>query len=152
MGNASVKDFLGSKDDPSGFLSNFMNAELLGHGQFLSDRWTNLAVEKHKDFQNMFDWSNAQSSANAEHVEESIQLHEKKESLLVGMLPKMTSPDLLNPAFFDDVQTAFSPTEVAVFKDLQNQKFLVLYHLYYLLQKLRKKDVNIYYLLEYHQI
>ena len=143
MGNAVIKDFLHNKEDPTGYLPNFINPELFNHIQYLNDRWINLAPEKAKDYSQMFDWSNVQTTANIEQVEENIQNQETKEKLLVGMLPKSVSPDLLNPSFFDEVQTSFSPGAVSQFRDFQNQRFLVLSQIFGILQRARKKDQNI---------
>ena len=141
MGNFHVKDFFASKEDTTNYLKSFVNPEILNHGQFLSDRWISLNIEKHKEYLHIFDWSNVQTTTNQDQIEENIQLQENKENLLVGMLPKIVSPDLCNPGFFDDVQTSYSPSEVTLFKDHQNHKFLVLYQVFYLFQTLRKKDV-----------
>ena len=142
MGNAEVKSFASGAEDNTHYLSQFMNLEVLSHGQFLADRWVAFNVEKNKEYQNYFDWSNVQKVAHPEQIEENIRLQENKESLLVGRLPPMISPDLLNPSFFDDVQLPFSPSDVVDFKDLQNKKFLILYKFFYTLQKLRKQDQN----------
>ena len=142
MGNAEVKGFLSSNEDPSGYLQQFMNLEVLSHGQFLADRWITYNVEKNKEYQNFFDWSNVQRVQNPEQIGENIRLQENKEKLLVGKLPPMISPDLLNPTFFDDVQLPFSPSEVVDFKDLQNKKFLILYKFFYIMQKHRKQEQN----------
>ena len=143
MGNAVIKDFLSTKDDPTGYLQHFSSPELLNHAQYLHDRWVNLAPEKAKDYNQMFDWSNVQVTANLDQVLENINNQENKEKLLVGMLPKSVSPDLLNPSFFDEVQTSYSPAAVTQFRDRQNEKFLLITQIFSMLQKSKKKDQNI---------
>ena len=119
-----------------------LNLEMLSHSDFLSDAWQHTHIEKNKEHQNFFDWNNVQRVTHPEEIVKNIQLQEKKEGLLVGKLPPMISPDLLNPTFFDDVQLPFAPSDVVEFKDLQNKKFLILYQLFNKLQKTRKQEQN----------
>ena len=140
MGNAEVKVFVSATETNQLFQS--LSLELLSHTEFLSDTWVHSQIEKNKEHQNFFDWSNVQRVAHPEEIQKNIQLQEKKESLLVGKLPAMISPDLLNPTFFDDVQLPFAPSEVVEFKDLQNKKFLILHYLFSRLQKTRKLEQN----------
>ncbi len=143
MGNASIRDFLASKEEAETYLRHFMHPEVLNHSQYLADKWISLNITKNKDFENFFDWNNVQATSNADQVQENIALQEKKENLLVGMFPKKNSPDLTNPSFFDEIQISFTPSEVSLFKDRQNQKFLVLYQIYHIMQTFRKREVII---------
>lgn len=146
MGNTNIRDFFANQENfnkQKEYLENFSNAELLNHHQFLMEKWTTMNMEKHKDGQNFFDWSNVQtSSVPSDQIEENIKLHEFKENLLIGRLPKNSVQDLLNPSVFDESQTAFSPANVSLFKDHQNQKFLVLYQIFFLMQNTRRKEVG----------
>ena len=142
MGNTNVKDFLSTKEESETYLKHFMHPEILNHSKFLGEKWLSLGVAKQKDFLDFFDWNNVQTTANIEQVQENINLQEKKEGLLVGMFPKKNSPDLTNPSFFDEIQVSFNPSEVSLFRDRQNQKFLVLYQIYYIMQNLRKNEVH----------
>ncbi len=142
MGNAHVKDFLAGKEEAETYLQHFMHPEVLNHSKYLADKWLALNIAKHKDYENFFDWSNVQATSNLDQVQENINLQEKKESLLVGMFPKKNSPDLTNPSFFDEIQVSFNPHEVSLFKDRQNQKFFVLYQIYYIMQNFRKREVS----------
>jgi len=143
MGNAQIKDFLAGKEEAETYLRHFMHPEVLNHSKYLSDKWHALNIAKQKDHESFFDWSNVQATANLEQVQENINLQEKKENLLVGMFPKKNSPDLTNPSFFDEIQVSFTPSEVAMFRDRQNQKFFVLYQIYYIMQNLRRREVKI---------
>ena len=140
MGNAEVKAFVSMTEQNPFFQS--LNLEMLSHSDFLSDAWQHTHIEKNKEHQNFFDWNNVQRVTHPEEIVKNIQLQEKKEGLLVGKLPPMISPDLLNPTFFDDVQLPFAPSDVVEFKDLQNKKFLILYQLFNKLQKTRKQEQN----------
>lgn len=50
------------------------------------------------------------------------------------MLPKELDSYLLNPNTFEDSQITYSPSQVVSFRDQQNQRFLVLYQMFFLLQ------------------
>lgn len=145
MGNIHVKDFFNNSENlnkSSTYIQNFFNSQLLNHPQFLSDQWGLLNVDKSKEGTNLFDWNNVQaSSMSADQVEEKVKLQEFKEKLLIGQLPKTAIEDFLNPAFYDEAQSIYSPTNVVAFRDHQNHIFLFLYHLFYLLQTKRKTEV-----------
>ena len=145
MGNIHVKDFFNNPENcnkNASYLQNFFSSQLLSHNQYLSDQWVLLNVEKTKDGANLFDWSNVQtSSLSGEQVEEKLRLQDFKEKLLVGQLPKQAIEDLLNPSFYDEAQSIYSPFNVVSFKDHQNHIFLLLYNAFYLMQTRRKAEV-----------
>jgi hypothetical protein len=145
MGNSHTKDYFSVQDHlqkNGAYLTSFFNAEILNHSQFLSDKWTASNLEKSKEGQNIFDLSNVQHIAHSEQVEEKVVQTEFKDSILIGNIPKKMSPDLLNPSFFDEIQTTFSSSNVGGFRDHQHHKFFVLYQLFYLIQEHRKRDVS----------
>lgn len=142
MGNAQVKDFLAGKEESEMYLKHFMHPEVLNHSKYLAEKWLSFNITKNKEYQEFFDWSNVQITPNIQQVRENIALQEKKETLLVGMFPKKNAPELTNPSFFDEIQVSFNPSEVTQFRDRQNQKFLILYQIYYLMQNVRRQEVS----------
>ena len=145
MGNIHIKDFFNNQENlnkQNTYIQNFFNSGLLQHSQFLSDQWILMNVEKSKEGSNFFDWNNVQaSSLSPEQVEEKLHIQEFKENLLIGQLPKNAVEDLLNPSFYDEAQSIYSPSNVVTFKDHQNHIFLLLYHFFYLSQNKRKLEV-----------
>lgn len=146
MGNLHIKDFFNNQDNlnkGSQYILNFFNSGLLQHSSFLSDQWLLLNIDKSKEGSNFFDWNNVQASAlSHDQVEEKLKIQEFKEGLLIGQLPRNAVEDLLNPSFYDEAQSIYSPSTVVSFKDNQNRIFCLLYHLFYLVQNKRKKEVS----------
>lgn len=145
MGNIHLKDFFNNQENlnkQATYIQNFFSSGLLQHSQFLSDQWTMMNIEKSKEGSNFFDWNNVPaSSLSHDQVEEKMKIQEFKENLLIGQLPKNAIEDLLNPAFYDEAQSIYSPSNVVSFKDHQNHIFLLLYHYFYLMQAKRKSEV-----------
>ena len=145
MGNIHVKDFFSNTDNlnkKSTYLQSFFSSQLLNHSHYLSEQWLLLNVDKSKEGSALFDWNNVQaSSLSPEQVEEKLRLQDFKEKLLVGQLPKAAIEDLLNPSFYDEAQSIYSPFNVVSFKDHQNHIFLLLFNAFYLMQNRRKSEV-----------
>jgi len=147
MGNIHIKDFFNNQDNvgkQAAYIQHFFNSGLLQHNQFLSDQWIMMNIEKSKEGSNFFDWNNVPaSSLSHDQVEEKLKIQEFKENLLIGQLPKNAIEDLLNPSFYDEAQSIYSPSNVVSFKDHQNHIFLLLYHYFYLVQNKRKSEVHL---------
>lgn len=148
MGNIHIKDFFNNNENlikQATYIEHFFNSGLLQHSQFLSDQWIQMNIEKSKEGSNFFDWNNVQASTlSHEQIEEKLRIQEFKENLLIGQLPKSAVEDLLNPSFYDEAQSIYSPSNVVSFKDHQNHIFLLMYHFFYLVQKKRKQEVDIF--------
>lgn len=146
MGNIHIKDFFNNQENlnkGSAYIQNFFSSGLMQHTQYLSDQWLLMNIEKNKEGSNFFDWNNVQaSSLSHEQVEEKLRIQEFKERLLIGQLPRNAVEDLLNPSFYDEAQSIYSPSTVVSFKDHQNHIFLLLYHFFYLVQNKRKTEVS----------
>ena len=147
MGNIHIKDFFNNQDNlnkQASYIQQFFNSGLLQHNQFLLDQWNMMNIDKSKEGSNFFDWNNVPaSSLSHEQVEEKLKIQEFKEHLLIGQLPKNAIEDLLNPAFYDEAQSIYSPSNVVSFKEHQNHIFLLMYHYFYLLQNKRKSEVRL---------
>ena len=145
MGNMQIRDFFSHENNltkDQNYLLNYFNSETLNHGQFLSDKWISLSIEKQKENYSFFDWNNVQTSAlSNDQIEEKVRLQQFKENLLIGNLPVDSNKDFLNPTLYDETQVSFSPSSVIQFKDHQNQKFLVINQLFNLILDKKKKEV-----------
>lgn len=61
MGNTHIRDYFNVQENlnkNSTYLTQFLNAEIFNHNEFLKEKWLTMNVEKAKEFKNLFDWNN----------------------------------------------------------------------------------------------
>ena len=147
MGNTQVKDLFANKDNlqtnsNSKYLEHFFHADLFSKARYFTEL-VKSNMDKVKNPTAFFDWSNIhQTSQTVDIVEDKLKQQGFKDKILVGNLPKNTEKELLNPTFLEECDLTYHPTNVIQFSQSQNQKFMLLYNLFYLMQRKKKKLVS----------